>query len=57
MTAFYANSTNPKADGVRVLNFGATKEFTDRVPLAELDERYGLTVDAVIGRIRRILSH
>jgi 1-deoxy-D-xylulose-5-phosphate synthase len=57
VTAFYANSTNPKAAGVRVLNFGATKEFTDRVPLAELDERYGLTVDAVIGRIRRILSH
>ena len=56
VTAFYANSTNPKAAGVRVLNFGASKEFTDRVPLAELDERYGLTVEAVADRIRRVLA-
>ncbi|WP_055426956.1 1-deoxy-D-xylulose-5-phosphate synthase [Bifidobacterium aesculapii] len=41
---------------MRVLNFGAAKEFTDRVPLAELDERYGLTVDAVAGRIRAALD-
>lgn len=41
---------------MRVLNFGAAKEFTDRVPLGELDERYGLTVDAVAGRIRAVLA-
>ena len=56
VTAYYANSANPKASGVHVLNFGATKEFTDRVPLDELDERYGLTADAVIDRIRQTLS-
>ena len=56
VTAYYANSANPKASGVHVLNFGATKEFTDRVPLDELDERYGLTADAVVDRIRRTLS-
>ena len=56
VTAYYANSANPKASGVHVLNFGATKEFTDRVPLAELDERYGLTVEAVADRIRRVLA-
>lgn len=55
-TAFYANSTNPKAATVHALNFGASKEFTDRVPLAELDERYGLTVEAVADRIRRVLA-
>jgi len=26
------------------------------VPLAELDERYGLTVEAVADRIRRVLA-
>ena len=56
VTAFYANSTNPKAATVHALNFGASKEFTDRVPLAELDERYGLTVEAVADRIRRVLA-
>lgn len=56
VTAYYANSANPKAADVHVLNFGATKEFTDRVPLDELDERYGLTADAVVDRIRRTLS-
>ena len=41
---------------MRVLNFGAAKEFTDRVPLAELNRRYGLTVDAVSSRIRAALG-
>ena len=35
VTAFYANSSNAKASRVRVLNFGAAKEFTDRVPLGD----------------------
>ena len=54
MTAYYANhqvsdgSRNP-----RVLNFGAAKEFTDRVPLGELNERYGLTVEQVTEAITR----
>lgn len=56
ITAFYANSSNTKASHVRVLNFGAAKEFTDRVPLGELNERYGLTSETIVSRIRGILS-
>lgn len=56
VTAFYANSSNTKAPHVRVLNFGAAKEFTDRVPLGELNERYGLTSETIVSRIRGILS-
>lgn len=56
VTAFYANSSNTKASHVRVLNFGAAKEFTDQVPLGELNERYGLTSETIVSRIRGILS-
>lgn len=56
VTAFYANSSNTNASRIRVLNFGAAKEFTDRVPLGELNERYGLTSETIVSRIRGILS-
>lgn len=56
VTAFYANSSNTNASHVHVLNFGAAKEFTDRVPLGELNERYGLTSETIVSRIRGILS-
>lgn len=56
ITAFYANSNNAKASHVRVLNFGASKEFTDRVPLDELNERYGLTAATIVSRIHGILN-
>ena len=56
VTAFYANSNNAKASRVRVLNFGASKEFTDRVPLDELNERYGLTAATIVSRIHGILN-
>ena len=56
VTAFYANSNNAKASHVRVLNFGASKKFTDRVPLDELNERYGLTVATIVSRIHGILN-
>ena len=56
VNAFYANSNNAKASHVRVLNFGASKEFTDRVPLDELNERYGLTVATIVSRIHGILN-
>ena len=39
---------NVPYDIPRVLNFGAAKEFTDRVPLADLNKRYGMTVDNLI---------
>ena len=56
VTAFYANSNNAKASHVRILNFGASKEFTDRVPLGELNERYGLTAATIVSRIHGILN-
>lgn len=56
VTAFYANSNNAKASHVRVLNFGASKEFTDRVPLDELNERYGLAAATIVSRIHGILN-
>ena len=64
IAAFYAQADAVHAgdestagpEPMRVLNFGAAKEFTDRVPLAELDGRYGLTRDAVAGRIRSALA-
>lgn len=63
VTAYYANhwqsvdsEQNPPQNppqNPRVLNFGAAKEFTDRVPLAELNERYGLTVDSIVNAFTR----
>ena len=53
ITAFYANSTDSRANAVHVLNFGAVKEFTDRVPLADLNRRYGLTPERIVNRIRQ----
>ena len=53
ITAFYANMM-PRS-GMRTLNFGADKAFTDRTPLATLNSRYGLTCEAVTARIRSVL--
>jgi 1-deoxy-D-xylulose-5-phosphate synthase len=39
---FYGNSD------VKVLNYGAKKEFTDRVPLEELYQRYHLTKELIV---------
>lgn len=55
VAAYCANHRMSHAVAPHVLTFGAAKEFTDRVPLDELDQRYGLTVesvtDAVLGLI------
>ena len=40
---------------VKVLNFGAKKEFTDRVPVSELYERYHLTPELIVGDIKKVL--
>ena len=42
IASFYGNS------GVRVLNYGALKEFPDRVPLTELHENYRLREDLIL---------
>lgn len=44
------------ASKVKVLNFGAKKEFTDRVPYAELMKRYHLTPEQIIADIMNILK-
>lgn len=39
---------------VKVLNFGADKEFTDRVPVEELYKRYRLTPEQIIAEILKL---
>ena len=59
VTAYYANQDAlNSADGnkcMRVLNFGAAKEFTDRVPAQDLYKRYSLTEPQVEQAIRSAL--
>ncbi len=49
ITRFYGNSD------MRVLNYGALKEFTDRVPLEELMERYRLREDLIVEDIKKVI--
>lgn len=60
ITAYYANHSAAEADAPctapRVINVGADKEFTDRISLTDLNERYGLTVEAVTSRIDEALK-
>ena len=48
VTRFYGSSN------MKVLNYGAVKEFPDRVPLKELYNRYHLTKEAITDDIRRL---
>ena len=41
---------------MKVLNFGAYKEFTNRVPLQELYERYHLTEELIVSDIKAVLK-
>lgn len=50
ISRYYGNSD------MKVLNFGAKKEFTDRVPLEELYERYHLTPDLIVNDIAECLN-
>ena len=47
---FYGNSD------MKVLNYGAKKEFTDRVPLDELYNRYRLRKELILEDIEKILK-
>lgn len=47
---FFGNSE------MKVLNFGADKEFTDRAPLEELYERYHLTPELIVEDIKNCLG-
>ena len=48
ITRFYGNSD------MKVLNYGADKEFTDRVPTEELYAKYHLTPELIIKDIEAI---
>ncbi len=47
---YYGNS------GMKVLNFGAKKEFTDRVSMEELNERYHLTPELIVKDVENALK-
>ncbi len=47
---YYGNS------GMKVLNFGAKKEFTDRTPMNELNKRYHLTTELIVKDIENLLK-
>lgn len=47
---YYGNSN------MKVLNFGAKKEFTDRVPMDELNKRYHLTPELIVKDIQDALK-
>ena len=46
ISRFYGNSD------MKVLNFGAKKEFTDRTPMDELNKRYHLTPELIVEDIK-----
>lgn len=46
---FYGNSN------MKVLNFGGYKEFTDRIPLEVLYQRYHLTTELIVQDIKNVL--
>lgn len=50
ISRFYGNSE------MKVLNFGSEKEFTDRVPLEKLYERYHLTKELITKDICNVLN-
>ena len=41
---------------IKVLNFGAAKEFTDKVPLDELNNRYHLTEELIVEDIKKVIK-
>jgi len=49
ITRYYGDSS------VKVLNFGARKEFTDRTPIEELYTRYHLSNDLIVNDIQKLL--
>jgi 1-deoxy-D-xylulose-5-phosphate synthase len=50
ITRFYGDSD------MKVLNFGALKEFTDRTPVEELYQRYHLNNEQIVEDIIRVIS-
>ena len=42
---------------MKVLNFGATKEFTNKVDTTELYNRYHLTEELILEDIKRVFNN
>lgn len=51
ISAYYSSSK------IKVLNYGAKKEFTDRVPVKELYERYRLTPELIMQDIDNLMKY
>lgn len=51
ISAYYSDSN------IKVLNYGAKKEFTDRVPIKELYERYHLTPALIMQDIDKVVKY
>lgn len=49
ISRFYGNS------GMKVLNYGAKKEFTDRIPVNELYERYHLKPELIVEDLQSLI--
>lgn len=49
ITRFYGNSD------IKVLNYGAKKEFSDRVPLDQLYKRYRLTKEQIVEDVQNLI--
>lgn len=49
IASFYGNSS------IKVLNFGALKEFTDRIPIEKLYNRYNLTDELIVEQIKKYI--
>ena len=50
VSRFYGSSS------MRVLNFGGKKEFTDRVSMEILNDRYHLTVEHIVNDVQNVLN-
>ncbi len=50
ISRFYGNSD------IKVLNFGAQKEFTDRIPLDVLYQKYHLTPELITEDVLKVLN-
>ena len=55
IATYYANHLDAQGHTPQTLAFGATKEFTDRIPLTDLNRRYSLTPQAITAAIRNRL--
>lgn len=56
IASWISGNADPTINAMHAVAIGADKEFTDRVPLSTLQERYGLTPEHIVQRIASALS-